>query len=196
MKALFLFIIILLSFQSRSYAESEIIKHQFKTEVTTDIYIRTGTGEHSCGGTISISAFYYGFDEYIDAVIFGRGGQIKETWVIDSDNDKNPEVFVWVQSCGSGGLGNIYSYELMTYDDKNVRRSRREIKWVELNIPRPSEYLENYRGHDSFKVLPDGLIRKFPQYNRNDSNARSTKKSLTLKYLFKDQKWITIDKIN
>jgi hypothetical protein len=193
MKPLFLFVFALLSVQSRAYAESEIIKHQFKTEVTTDIYIRTGIGERSCGGTVSISAFYYGFDEYIDAVIFGRGGQIKETWVIDSDNNNNPEVFVWVQSCGSGGLGNIYGYELMTYDNENTRRSRRKIKWVELKIPSPSKYLDSYRGHDSFQVLPDGLIRKFPQYNKSDPNAGSTKEPMAIKYLFKEQKWITID---
>ncbi|MBD1391245.1 hypothetical protein IC617_17600 [Neiella sp. HB171785] len=189
MKQLFLSVIGLLSLKAN--AGTEIIQHQFKTEITTDIYVRTGAGEHSCGGTASISAFYYGFDEYIDAVIFGRGGPVAETWVIDSDKNNNPEVFVWVRSCGSGGLGAIHAYELLTYDDENIRRSRRKIKWVEVQIPPvPPAFLERHRGHDTFDVLPDGLIRTFPQYNASDSNAAPTKEPLTIKYLFKDKKWV------
>ena len=54
MKSLFLSLGILLLLPSVSYADSDIIKYKFETDITTDIYVRTGKGEGPCGGTVSI----------------------------------------------------------------------------------------------------------------------------------------------
>jgi hypothetical protein len=83
--------------------------------------------------------------------------------VADLDSDGSPEIYVYVQSGGSGSYGSLAAYST------NKKRSL-------LPIPLPPvsenpEASKGYMGHDTFAVVEGRLLQRFPVYKPGDTNA-------------------------
>ena len=181
MKHLIFSIVISLFIYSFCFAKGTDIKMR-NFGKNYNIYATAGEGESICGGSLSIRVLLRGQEILIDGTIVKRNGFIQDWWVSDINGDEQPEIFVWVRSCGSGSLGKLYSY---TFDGNRIHN---------MNIARPDKDLtKGYRGNDVYQIEEDGIIRKFPRYDKKDSNAKSSLGTTTLKYLFNEKKWIEVE---
>jgi hypothetical protein len=86
--------------------------------------------------------------------------------VADLNVDGSPEIYVYVQSAGSGSYGSLVAYSA------NRKKSLSEIYLPPItDDPRASK---GYRGHDEFRVVESTLVRRFPVYRDGDTNAKPT----------------------
>ena len=86
--------------------------------------------------------------------------------VADLDADGSPEVYVFVQSAGSGAYGSLVAFAA------NKRKSLSGIF-----LPPVAEHPEagqGYMGHDQFSLSSTRLVRRFPVYRAGDPNAAPT----------------------
>ena len=93
-------------------------------------------------------------------------GHVVEAEVADLDVDGSPEVYVYVQSAGSGSYGSLIAYSA------NKRKSLSEIHVPP--IASDPKAAKGYRGHDEFRVVESTLVRRFPVYRETDTNAKAT----------------------
>jgi len=91
-------------------------------------------------------------------------GQVVGAEVADLNSNGLPEIYVFVQSAGSGSYGEVVAYAL--------------IKGAELSpITLPEltgANAQGYQGHDQFQVVESCLARRFPIYKPGDSNAQAS----------------------
>lgn len=90
-------------------------------------------------------------------------GLVAGAEVADLNVDGSPELYVYVNSAGSGGYGSIAAWSA------NDGKSLSEIHLPEL--AEDPEYGTGYMGHDSFVVAEQYLVRSFPLYLDGDTNA-------------------------
>ncbi len=88
-------------------------------------------------------------------------GRVTGAEVADLNADGSPEVYVYVQSAGSGSYGRLVAYSA------NRSKSLSEISLPELT----EKDATGYQGHDQFAVLEGVLGRRFPIYRDTDTNA-------------------------
>ncbi len=84
----------------------------------------------------------------------------------DLNNDSLPEVFVYLQSAGSGSYGTVIGYSVIKNNDV-----------IPLSLPNVAENAEagkGYMGHDEFAIVENNLNQRFPVYLPGDSNANPT----------------------
>lgn len=93
-------------------------------------------------------------------------GTISGAEVADLNADGSPEIYVYVNSAGSGSYGFLAAYSA------NRRKSLSPIYLPPLMENSPAA--EGYMGHDEFAVMEGVLSRRFPVYRAGDSNARPT----------------------
>jgi hypothetical protein len=93
-------------------------------------------------------------------------GLVVRAEVADLDVDRSPEIYVYVQSVGSGSYGSLIAYAA------NNRKSLSEINLLPLD--RDQRAAKGYRGHDEFRVAERTLVRRFPVYLDGDTNAKPT----------------------
>ena len=91
-------------------------------------------------------------------------GRVIGAEVADLNSDTLPEVYVYVQSAGSGSYGQLAAYSVI----KGKQLS--PIYLQELTGPAA----KGYQGHDEFSVVEGCLVRRFPIYKAGDSNAKAT----------------------
>lgn len=130
------------------------------------------------GLTFHIRATDEGSLNQLTIVPEGLSGGVKETIreeiegtvsgaeVADINGDGFPELYIYVTSAGSGSYGTLFAYA-----------SNRNRSLTPIYLPEISEEKrvgEGYMGHDSFAVEGTRLIRTFPRYSKDDSNANST----------------------
>jgi hypothetical protein len=90
-------------------------------------------------------------------------GRVVGAEVADLDANGSPELYVFVQSAGSGSYGSLVALGV------NGGKSLSEVFLPDLaEDPRLSE---GYQGHDEFAVLGNALERRFPVYRPGDTNA-------------------------
>lgn len=99
------------------------------------------------------------FDHQLD-------GSVVNAETGDLNNDGFPEVFVYLQSAGSGSYGSVIGYSV----DKNNEVSQLLLP----NVAENDEAGKGYMGHDEFAIVENTLNQRFPVYNPGDSNARPT----------------------
>ena len=93
-------------------------------------------------------------------------GTVRGADVADLNADGSPEVYVYVQSAGSGSYGSLVAYSA------NNLKSVSGIYLAELaDDARASR---GYMGHDEFTIVKDRLVRRFPIYRESDTNAKPT----------------------
>lgn len=86
--------------------------------------------------------------------------------VEDLNSDGCPEIFVYVQSAGSGSYGSVVAYAC------NKRKSLSMIYLPPVSEnPKASK---GYMGHDAFAVVENRFVQRFPVYRPGDTNATPT----------------------
>jgi len=90
-------------------------------------------------------------------------GTITNVEVEDLNADGYPEIYVYVNSAGSGSHGSLIAYA------SNRNRSLSEIYLPPLEDDPDAS--KGYMGHDTFAVGEGALLRRFPVYREGDMNA-------------------------
>jgi hypothetical protein len=93
-------------------------------------------------------------------------GTVSGVEVDDLNADGYPEIYVYVNSAGSGSYGSLIAYA------SNRNRSLSEIYLPPLEDD--PDAAKGYMGHDAFAVGEGALLRRFPVYREGDSNAEPT----------------------
>ena len=86
--------------------------------------------------------------------------------IADLDHNGWPEIYVFVSSAGSGSYGSLAAYAV------NNGKSITPIYLPPLE--QSPEVMDGYMGHDKFSVAKNRLLRSFPIYRQDDSNAAPT----------------------
>jgi len=84
--------------------------------------------------------------------------------VADLNSNSLPEIYVYVQSAGSGSYGELVAYSVINGNELSP------IYLQELT----GAPAKGYQGHDKFSVVEGCLVRRFPIYKPSDSNAKAT----------------------
>ena len=101
-------------------------------------------------------------------------GTVVGAEVADLNADQSPELYVYVQSTGSGSYGSLVAYAA------NNRKSLSEIYLPPVaSHPAASK---GYMGHDKFAVVENTFVQRFPIYREGDTNARPTGGTRQLQY--------------
>jgi hypothetical protein len=90
-------------------------------------------------------------------------GRVVSADVADLNADGSPELYVVVQSAGSG------SYASLLAVSANARKSLSDISLPALDTQAGAN--RGYQGHDDFAVVEGSLVRRMPIYLPNDNNA-------------------------
>jgi hypothetical protein len=101
-------------------------------------------------------------------------GAVTAAEVADLDVDGSPEIYVYVQSAGSGSYGSLVAYSA------NRRKSLSEI-----HLPPVADnpaVAKGYMGHDDFAVVENTFVQRFPLYRDGDPNNRPTGGTRQLQY--------------
>ncbi|PWB72542.1 MAG: hypothetical protein C3F15_10960 [Holophagae bacterium] len=94
--------------------------------------------------------------------------------VADLNADGSPEVYVYIQSAGSGSYGSLAAYAV------NRKRSLSEVYLPPISDD--PEASRGYMGHDQFQVVESRLVRRFPVYRDGDANAHPTGGTREIQY--------------
>jgi len=90
-------------------------------------------------------------------------GTVTGAEIADINSDGSPEIYVYVNSAGSGAYGSIIAYST------NNNKSLSEIYLPPLEYDKVNSV--GYMGHDEFTVIENSLARRFPIYNEGDPNC-------------------------
>jgi hypothetical protein len=93
-------------------------------------------------------------------------GSITSAEVGDLNGDGYPEIYVYINSAGSGSYGSLIAYA----SNRNKSLSQIYLPPIEDD---PS-VAQGYMGHDEFAVGEGALLRRFPVYREGDINAKPT----------------------
>lgn len=93
-------------------------------------------------------------------------GTVTAAEIADLNGDGSPEIYIYVNSAGSGSYGELVAYAA------NHKKSLSEIYMPPLEEDK--ENSDGYMGHDEFSVGENKLLRRFPVYVKGDSNAIPT----------------------
>ena len=101
-------------------------------------------------------------------------GSVTGAEVADLNNDGSPEIYVFINSAGSGSYGSLVAYSV------NNMKSMTEIYLPPIaDDPINSK---GYMGHDEFAIIENTFAQRFPLYNEGDTNANPTGKTRQLNY--------------
>jgi hypothetical protein len=101
-------------------------------------------------------------------------GSITSIEVEDLNADGYPEVYVYINSAGSGSYGSLIAYA----SNQNKSLSEIYLPSIEDN----PELSKGYMGHDEFAVVERTFVRRFPVYLDDDTNAESTGGTRQIQY--------------
>jgi hypothetical protein len=101
-------------------------------------------------------------------------GTVVGAEIADLNGDQSPEIYVYVQSVGSGSYASLVAYSA------NRRKSLSEIYLPPISQnPKASK---GYMGHDEFAIVGSSLVRRFPVYREGDTNASPTGGTRQIEY--------------
>ncbi|WP_460368316.1 hypothetical protein ACOYXF_20840 [Pseudomonas sp. Tul1A2] len=101
-------------------------------------------------------------------------GEIVRAEIGDLNNDGSPEIYVFTRISGRGMPGDVIAYSA------NNKKSLSEIY-----LPPVSDnpkIAEGYQGEDSFAVVENALVQRFPVYDSTDASAGRTGKMRQVQY--------------
>ena len=105
-------------------------------------------------------------------------GRVVDAEIEDLNSDGSPEVLVYTQSDGSGSYGNVYGYSV------NNKKSMSQIYFPP--IAKNKDISNGYMGHDEFAIVETSLVRRFPIYKENDTNANPSGGMRQIQYKLHD----------
>ncbi|WLH36405.1 hypothetical protein PSH79_03690 [Pseudomonas sp. FP2196] len=101
-------------------------------------------------------------------------GNIVRAEVADLNNDGSPEIYVYTRPAGRSMPGELIAYSA------NNKKSLSEIYLPPVSDnPKTAE---GYQGEDSFSVVENTLVQRFPVYDSADANAGRTGKRRQIQY--------------
>jgi len=101
-------------------------------------------------------------------------GSVTGAEIADINADGSPEIYVYVNSAGSGSYGSLVAYS------SNNKKSLTGIYIPPLEDDKKNSV--GYMGHDEFAVVESSFARRFPIYKKEDSNAKPTGGMRQLEY--------------
>lgn len=101
-------------------------------------------------------------------------GTVTGAEIADLNADGSPEIYVYINSAGSGSYGNVVAYSA------NNKKSLSEIYLPPLSDDKVNS--KGYMGHDEFTVVETSFARRFPIYKKGDSNSKATGGTRQLQY--------------
>jgi len=90
-------------------------------------------------------------------------GSVTGAQIADINADGSPEIYVYVNSAGSGSYGTLVAYSA------NNKKSLSGIYMPSLEDDKKNAV--GYMGHDEFKIMKSTLSRSFPVYKEGDANC-------------------------
>ena len=90
-------------------------------------------------------------------------GMVTGVEVADINADGSPEIYIYVNSAGSGAYGSLVAYSA------NHKKSLSEIYLAPLEEDKKNSI--GYMGHDEFTIIENSVARRFPIYNEGDANC-------------------------
>ncbi len=90
-------------------------------------------------------------------------GSVTGAEVADINVDGSPEIYVYVNSAGSGSYGSLVAYSA------NNKKSLSGIYLAPLEDDKKNSV--GYMGHDEFTIIENSFTRRFPVYNEGDANC-------------------------
>ncbi len=124
------------------------------------------------------------------AMVREADGTVVGAEVADLNVDGSPELYVYVQSAGSGSYGSLVAFSA------NNRKSLSDI--VLPPVADDPKLSKGYMGHDEFAVVEGTLVQRFPIYREGDANAQPSGKMRQIQYKLKagEAGWVLrIDKV-
>ena len=115
-----------------------------------------------------------GLSEVNDVITREIDGTVSNAEVADINADMSPEIYVWVNSAGSGSYATPIGYSA------NKNKSLSEIYFPPISEDKVNS--KGYMGHDEFAVVEGIVAQRFPIYNEGDANAQPTGKTRQLQY--------------
>jgi len=107
-------------------------------------------------------------------------GSVTGAEIADINADGSPELYVYVNSSGSGSYGSLVAYSA------NNKKSLSHIYLAPLEYDKVNSV--GYMGHDEFTIIENSLARRFPVYNEGDPNCCPKGGTRQLQYkLFKGE---------
>ena len=101
-------------------------------------------------------------------------GTVTAAEIADLDGNGSPEIYVYINSAGSGSYGSLVAYAV------NNGKSLSPIYMPPLSDDTINSV--GYMGHDEFSVVELTLVRRFPIYLKGDTNAASGGGTRQLQY--------------
>jgi hypothetical protein len=93
-------------------------------------------------------------------------GSVTGAEVADLNSDGSPEIYVSVQSAGSGSHGSLVAYSAS---------KKRSLSMIRLPpVAEDPRVSKGYMGHDTFAIVGNRLVQRFPVYRPGDVNAAPT----------------------
>jgi len=160
---------------------SKIVEKKLKTKNGDKITI---TELHPLG--FSLSTIKINILGNKDTIILRDIDNVKTILLKDLNSDNYDELYIITQSAGSGSYGFIYAYTI------------KNSQLIKINIQPDSlfnstNYFKGYMGHDSYTFNKSKLIRTFPIYNKNSTNADyTTKIQQQIHYVLRDNTLVII----
>lgn len=112
-------------------------------------------------------------------------GEVTDAVAANLNNDKYPELFIFVAGAGSGSYGRVLGYEFMN-------QGHRPLTLPELSGPAATGYM----GHDVFRVEGSQLLRSFPVYRPDDPNSTPSGGTRTVVYTMEPGMALTVAGFN
>jgi len=91
-------------------------------------------------------------------------GRVTAANIADLDSNGSPEIYVFVSSAGSGGYGSLLAYAVNNSKSLTPIYMSPIIDDIKNSI--------GYMGHDEFNIEKSSLIRRFPIYQKGDTNSK------------------------
>ena len=115
-----------------------------------------------------------GLSEVNDVISREIDGSVTNAEIGDINADGSPEIYVWVNSAGSGSYATPIGYSA------NNKKSMSEIYFPPISDDAVNS--KGYMGHDEFAVVEGVVAQRFPIYKDGDTNAQPSGKMRQLQY--------------
>ncbi len=90
-------------------------------------------------------------------------GTVSGAEIADINKDGSPEIYIYINSAGSGSYGSIVAYS------SNNKKSISKIYLPAINNDKKNSI--GYMGHDKFSITKNTITREFPIYKKDDANC-------------------------
>ena len=110
-------------------------------------------------------------------VVREADGTVVGAEIADLDVDRSPEIYVYVQSAGSGSYGSLVAFS-----------ANRKKSLSDIYLPPVAEdptLSKGYMGHDEFAVVESTFVQRFPIYREGDTNAQPSGRTRQIQYKLK-----------